>query len=719
MASRTKRIVNLFYTIQDVAKDESDAELVSILKDCEMYLNISLKIISKSGANTPKASLASLSSSRGYGKEAVDILKHWIFSLSSKKEGDGVFKTKRNKQAKDLLDSIRFKIIKPPFDRDPDGFNLSEYMSKTNDLDQKKTYFTNTGTLKARKKSGRMPLTYRTKLQNSSSRTNLVKSFLDRDLKPEERKREHTVDKSPTGDYKFNCIYTEVSLSKPAKLETPYKPKNGKISSRFLNTAATSLAKRPNSKNSNYQRLREERDGSLARGSAEYTRKMSNRYNNTAKLRTPADHKSLKSNGSFVNNQYSLYKYSSSRDGLQNSRNNKGSIEKFTPKRRITLNLEEKFSASIHSQRNKKEEPSSIGARYASQSNLSKKRISNHPLSDKIGSSESSRNKESSAHESDEIRESQDFQGNFLLEKLGEEASILKITGEYKEAKLLEDTQSFEETGYEEEKTEKQIKSQMSATNRSAEQKNPHIIPFSEFMKDKIRTGHLAPSKIPGISKPVSSDSSPTKSKRKPPTLKKFNTNDYDKFEKPVSQGGEYTSKSKNNKDKYLKTLKNKFSPLFEVTLEEIRNRTPEKSKTRARQPKQQKMLRQSNSKESFTEVVKSQEQSRKNIQKVANDLKMKLKHNFMRSKERSPNPQNRLRKDPTVGSLRSSGSYNSKKHIFGAKDDSDTPYSPKIIVSRKKRAITTSDIYNSLKCREETKKYQYRKRAVSKRYEG
>jgi len=86
MTSKTKRIVDLFYTFEDVARNHLDAEFVSMLKDAEMYINITMKIINKA-TSKPKGSgnFSDSANRRGLDQESIEILKHWIFYLSSKK----------------------------------------------------------------------------------------------------------------------------------------------------------------------------------------------------------------------------------------------------------------------------------------------------------------------------------------------------------------------------------------------------------------------------------------------------------------------------------------------------------------------------------------------------------------------------------------------------------------------------------------------------------
>ena len=60
-----KRIVDTFYSFDDFKDSILDAELVSTLKDAEMYTNIYSK--------------------RSLEPEAVEIIKHWIYIFSAQK----------------------------------------------------------------------------------------------------------------------------------------------------------------------------------------------------------------------------------------------------------------------------------------------------------------------------------------------------------------------------------------------------------------------------------------------------------------------------------------------------------------------------------------------------------------------------------------------------------------------------------------------------------
>lgn len=84
MSSSNQRIVNRFYTLEDIAKSELDADLVSLMKDAEMYTNIYAK--------------------RSLSTQDVDLIKHWICHLSEKCYNTDDLKKQRNETAKKLLE---------------------------------------------------------------------------------------------------------------------------------------------------------------------------------------------------------------------------------------------------------------------------------------------------------------------------------------------------------------------------------------------------------------------------------------------------------------------------------------------------------------------------------------------------------------------------------------------------------------------------------------
>ena len=94
-----KRIVDEFYLFDRSKECQFDVELVSTLKDAEMYTNIYSK--------------------RSFKEEEVTIIKAWIYSLSAQKWSNDDEKIERNKQAKRLLHWIMFKRLSLPFNKMP------------------------------------------------------------------------------------------------------------------------------------------------------------------------------------------------------------------------------------------------------------------------------------------------------------------------------------------------------------------------------------------------------------------------------------------------------------------------------------------------------------------------------------------------------------------------------------------------------------------------
>lgn len=77
----------------------------------------------------------------------------------------------------------KFKSIKPPFDKDPDNFNLSEYSERTLILPRGTSKPSRTRALKSHKRGGRTEMN-KPKLQKSLSKTSLFKGFLIQKSKP-------------------------------------------------------------------------------------------------------------------------------------------------------------------------------------------------------------------------------------------------------------------------------------------------------------------------------------------------------------------------------------------------------------------------------------------------------------------------------------------------------------------------------------------------------
>ena len=86
-----RRIVDSFYSFEDFKDSILDAQLVSTLKDAEMYMNIYSK--------------------RSLDIDSVEIIKQWIYMLSAQKWANDEEKEQRNQKAKELLEWITFKKL--------------------------------------------------------------------------------------------------------------------------------------------------------------------------------------------------------------------------------------------------------------------------------------------------------------------------------------------------------------------------------------------------------------------------------------------------------------------------------------------------------------------------------------------------------------------------------------------------------------------------------
>lgn len=232
---------------------------------------------------------------------------------------------------------------------------------------------------------------------------------------------------------------------------------------------------------------------------------------------------------------------------------------------------------------------------------------------------------------------------NFLMRKLAKDQSALKINDEKPEAKLLENlsqqnlVDEYENTQIEQQETEEEDESPPSNSIKQNDQK---IIPFSEFMKEKVKSGYSIPSKIPAPAKSPevyekSSNSKITKPGLRSPKITKMQANNV-----PVQMDENFalsaTMPKSSAKGKYFASLKNKFSPMGDIIQKS--DKTSPKiielggKKKGTRQPNQQNYYHQKIKEENLTSeghFVKSEEESKKNIMKVAGKLKKKLKHNF------------------------------------------------------------------------------------------
>ena len=155
---------------------------------------------------------------------------------------------------------------------------------------------------------------------------------------------------------------------------------------------------------------------------------------------------------------------------------------------------------------------------------------------------------------------------NFLMNKLGQDRTALRINEDNPEAQLLSELNEKTET-----KQEKSFGGKSGSSGRLVDQNDANIIPFSEFMKDKVKYSTRAPTKIPGISKTTKEErSNPRpqvqKQKARSPKIKKFRTNEHI-HQSLKNQQQDLSASMKSNKGNYLNSLKNKFSPVAEISL--------------------------------------------------------------------------------------------------------------------------------------------------------
>ena len=119
------------------------------------------------------------------------------------------------------------------------------------------------------------------------------------------------------------------------------------------------------------------------------------------------------------------------------------------------------------------------------------------------------------------------------MKKMSQDDAALKISSDNREAQLLEkfNSEENERIGTKEE----------NPPNNKLNQNNVNIMAFSEFMKEKVKEGYHAPSKIPGVRQQEHIEKSP-KAKlehRKTsfsPNLKKCCTNDFKRSSKSKTQ---------------------------------------------------------------------------------------------------------------------------------------------------------------------------------------
>lgn len=230
-----------------------------------------------------------------------------------------------------------------------------------------------------------------------------------------------------------------------------------------------------------------------------------------------------------------------------------------------------------------------------------------------------------------------DNKDNFLMKRLAKDKNALRISDEKPEAQLAEEDNK---------KHIEDKRSDSSPGSNTIKQNGNRIIPFSEFMKEKTKSGYNAPSKIPIPSAALNSaNKSPPRKEDMPfsrsPKAGKIDTNFAEKGTPLQRSKKELNTAPLNNPKagKYFQTLKNKFSPSGEQGKATKSPLTVElgTKKRATRQPNQHNYYHQKYQEEPLSfdgQGIKSQEDSKKSIIKVAGNLKKKLKHNFEFSKD-------------------------------------------------------------------------------------
>ncbi|CAI2359244.1 unnamed protein product [Moneuplotes crassus] len=711
MAYRAKRIVDLFYRIQDVAKDEHDAVLVSLLKDCEMYLNILLKIIDKSDHEVSKVESKEKCSNTLISKRSVEILKHWIYFLSSTKNEHNNDKLLRNQQARDLLGCIKIKSIKPPFDNDPENFNLLEYSERTLILPKGTSKSSRTRALKSHKRGGRTGAN-KPKLQKSLSKTSLSKGILAHDTKAVKRTRKYSTNKDLEKRYTHACAYAAVNLPRGTKKEHSFVQKTIQRSSLSRQREASkTIIKHSISKPTLIQGLYEE-SGRYKTNNFQLSHKPG-RGDDGRKSLGKVNTKSQKNGLTYIKQFNSLNSVSrlSPDQCLNRARSNiKREAEKCTPQRSIALSPTENLASQPNSHLREVSGSDRTRAGYNSESYVQRYRRDTKLKSMDASISEFSQNKIINNLEIYHSQHLQESQFNFGMKRSVDEESEVRFGRRYKYATFLEESGSFISRGEE----EKHLVDTVQKPSRIGNQKTSHIIPFQEFIKQKEKAEHLAPSKISMARKPGLPGGSP--GIQRSPALKKYQKNNYQNYLQPKARIGDSSQNNKTTKAEYLYSLKTKFSPLVEVSLEDNEIIVYGKAKPRVRQPKQKKMLKGSSSHKSIPEGITSQERSKEEIKKVANGIKNKLKHNYRLSKEGSLKRHLCDSKNSSPGSLKNSSSYAKRRMGLAMEEDFMVLPNPQIGSSRKKRAVTTSDIIALSNFKEGSPRSKYQRLRASKK---
>jgi hypothetical protein len=163
---------------------------------------------------------------------------------------------------------------------------------------------------------------------------------------------------------------------------------------------------------------------------------------------------------------------------------------------------------------------------------------------------------------------------------------------------------------------------------------------------EKKNTAYKVPSKIPVPTKVVKSGEKQgdiiNEFKRSPRPCKRV-TEEAEMISVVSYQKNALTQPGSRNTSRatYLQSLKHKFSPISDTGPGQLKAKliSPSETclKTRAKQPSQNKHSRKKWKEDPYDgNFVKSAEQSKKNILKVASTLKKKLKHNFSQRQEES-----------------------------------------------------------------------------------
>ena len=166
--------------------------------------------------------------------------------------------------------------------------------------------------------------------------------------------------------------------------------------------------------------------------------------------------------------------------------------------------------------------------------------------------------------------------------------------------------------------------------------------------------------------------------------------------------------------------MKNKFSRIVEVNLEnsEKQEKIKQKFPKRAKQPNQQKLFQKGRNQKIISDgnIVKSQVESRKNIMKVATDLKKKLKHNYNSSKDRMIQDENKNEGGEKVESMKQLSKIGKKKHAFVVEGVSPMKYETNFQEGKKQIAVTTINNYGSNQDIRVPRNYSYRKYLATKK---